>query len=452
MGTATRLLIIEGNKNDAQLLLGALGPAGDGREIHCVSGVSEAVRALEGSGWDLVVCNFRLPDGSGLDVLGQIQTTCPSPPVIMVSETIDEEAVISSIRAGAADFAIKDNTVRLVAAVGREVARRGEEHRGGARSAAGSAVEEELQRLRAVIQAGPVTMSWVSSELTYLGANAQMLSLLGCTETELLGKPVGYLGVNPRYRQFVETLFRVEQEQYSDEVPMTVDEHHYDFYLVGRKFLDGRQAVIIGLNITERKQAEEAIRESDAHLKDILDSVSVGIMVVDPEDHRILESNAAACRMVGRSREEIVGKTCHGFVCPSEKGRCPITDMNQTVDCSQRVVLTADGRKVPILKSVVPVVRNGRKYLIENFFDISEMKDTERKLKETVAELEKFNRLAIGRELRMIELKLEVNRMARKANESPPYDLSFADNSGVFGEVDGGASPAQLASPEVGAN
>lgn len=47
----------------------------------------------------------------------------------------------------------------------------------------------------------------------------------------------------------------------------------------------------------------------------------------------------------------------------------------------------------------------------------------ERQLEEKLSELERFNRLTVGRELRMIELKREVNEMAQKAGIDPPYEL-----------------------------
>lgn len=52
---------------------------------------------------------------------------------------------------------------------------------------------------------------------------------------------------------------------------------------------------------------------------------------------------------------------------------------------------------------------------------------SEAKLRTTLADLERFNRLAVGRELRMIGLKREVNQLAAKAGLPPPYDLSFAE-------------------------
>ena len=58
----------------------------------------------------------------------------------------------------------------------------------------------------------------------------------------------------------------------------------------------------------------------------------------------------------------------------------------------------------------------------------------EEKLKQTVADLERsnadlarFNRLAVGRELRMIELKRQVNNLSEQLGKEPPYDVSFAE-------------------------
>ena len=59
--------------------------------------------------------------------------------------------------------------------------------------------------------------------------------------------------------------------------------------------------------------------------------------------------------------------------------------------------------------------------------EITERKQATEQLEESLAELDRFNRLAVGREQRMIELKRQINDMARQADMSLPYDLSFAD-------------------------
>ena len=58
--------------------------------------------------------------------------------------------------------------------------------------------------------------------------------------------------------------------------------------------------------------------------------------------------------------------------------------------------------------------------------EVAEHERTEEQLRKRMTELQQFNRLAVGREQRMIELKGEVNRAAGKAGLEQPYDLSFA--------------------------
>lgn len=57
--------------------------------------------------------------------------------------------------------------------------------------------------------------------------------------------------------------------------------------------------------------------------------------------------------------------------------------------------------------------------------DITERKQAEAVLQRHAAELERFNRLSVGRELRMIELKQEINELARLAGRPQPHDLAF---------------------------
>jgi len=56
--------------------------------------------------------------------------------------------------------------------------------------------------------------------------------------------------------------------------------------------------------------------------------------------------------------------------------------------------------------------------------DITESKQAEEALAQRVQDLERFNRLAVGRELRMIELKRQVNELSEQLGKEPPYDLS----------------------------
>ncbi len=67
----------------------------------------------------------------------------------------------------------------------------------------------------------------------------------------------------------------------------------------------------------------------------------------------------------------------------------------------------------------------GTDYANAYALDISERKKAEAEVNKSMDELQRFNKLAVGRELRMIELKKEVNEMAGKAGVDPPYNLAF---------------------------
>ena len=90
---------------------------------------------------------------------------------------------------------------------------------------------------------------------------------------------------------------------------------------------------------------------------------------------------------MGSEKDQIVGFRCNCRICPAGDDACPILDLGQSVDQSERVVLTPDGRRLPVLKSVVSVVRDGHEVLVESFVDITKIKQAELEIRKTNAEL-----------------------------------------------------------------
>jgi len=173
----------------------------------------------------------------------------------------------------------------------------------------------------------------------------------------------------------------------------------------------GRKAeMVVAIDVTDRKQAEDALRESEARLKEIFASVQTGIMVIDPEGHRIVDANPAALHSIGLPHERVVGTECHKFVCPAEMGRCPVTDLGQAVNQSERVLLTANGENRAIIKTVVPISIGGRRHLLESFVDITERK-------------------------RADEARREVEELLRNAFDQAATGMLLADTDGRFKRV-----------------
>ncbi|MBI5191309.1 MAG: PAS domain-containing protein [Nitrospirae bacterium] len=110
----------------------------------------------------------------------------------------------------------------------------------------------------------------------------------------------------------------------------------------------------------------------------VLDAIQFGMIIVGA-DRRVAAVNRTALAMMGyTSEDEIVGGVCHGVICPAEQGRCPILDLGQKVDLSEKFLLDRDGRRIPILKTVSRLVLDGREMLLETFVDITRQKEAER--------------------------------------------------------------------------
>ncbi|WP_147820817.1 EAL domain-containing protein [Salidesulfovibrio onnuriiensis] len=124
-------------------------------------------------------------------------------------------------------------------------------------------------------------------------------------------------------------------------------------------------------------------KEEERFLENMMQSLQVGVLLVSVENREIVEANPYACDMIGLPCGEIIGKMCHGFVCPNEQGACPVLDLNQPYDQRKRLLRTADGSEIPILKSVIPITRKGVPLLLETFVSIAEQEKTRQALEES---------------------------------------------------------------------
>ncbi|MFZ2641270.1 MAG: PAS domain S-box protein [Verrucomicrobiia bacterium] len=144
----------------------------------------------------------------------------------------------------------------------------------------------------------------------------------------------------------------------------------------------GKTLCVIGTlqDITERKRAEEVLRQSEESLRQILESVGFGILIVG-KDKKVRQANHAALEMIGLGAEaELKGHVCHETICPANCDKCPILDLGQKLDKSERVLVHKNGSRVPILKSVTPITLGGEEVLLESFVDITERKQAEEAL------------------------------------------------------------------------
>jgi diguanylate cyclase (GGDEF)-like protein/PAS domain S-box-containing protein len=151
--------------------------------------------------------------------------------------------------------------------------------------------------------------------------------------------------------------------------------------------------------VTERKQMEEALRESEAQYRALFEGSPDAIFLADPETGTILDANPAACRLLARPYERIIGLH-QSEIHPPHRESYSREAFHQHVEETkeqegsrpiENTILRPDGSEVPVEVLAELVTIKGKKVLLGVFRDITERKMAEQKLEESIM---RFRRLS----------------------------------------------------------
>ena len=116
-----RLLHLEDNSNDAELIHDRLEVAGLASEIVWVSNRRGFENALGEGAYQIILCDFNLPDYDGISALAAARQRQPDVPVIVISGSLNEEEAVKCLHLGATDYLLKQRLERLPNAVRRAI-------------------------------------------------------------------------------------------------------------------------------------------------------------------------------------------------------------------------------------------------------------------------------------------------------------------------------------------
>lgn len=126
MNLPLRLLLVEDSADDAALIVRHLQQGGYDVAFERVDSPDALSRAIEQGGWDLVICDYYMPQFSGADALKLVREKGLEAPFIFASGTMGEDAAVSALKLGAQDYVMKGNLGRLLPAIDRELREAGE--------------------------------------------------------------------------------------------------------------------------------------------------------------------------------------------------------------------------------------------------------------------------------------------------------------------------------------
>jgi PAS domain S-box-containing protein len=261
MGMPLRLLLVEDSEDDALLLVRKLRRGGYEPAWERVDTPAAMEAALDGGSWDLIISDHSMPGFSSVAALELLRRKgFVDLPFIIVSGRIGEDAAVSAMKAGAHDYIMKDNLTRLNSAIEREL--RDAEVRRERRQAE--------EKYRSIFENAVEGILQTTVDGRFLTANPAMARMLGYeSPEELLGAISNIrdqLYVEPgRREEFYQLALRdgfvrgFEVQMYrKDGDTVWVSANARAIYDAGGS-ISGYEGTVE--NITERKRAEEALRQ-----------------------------------------------------------------------------------------------------------------------------------------------------------------------------------------------
>uniref|UniRef100_UPI0030DA7F12 PAS domain S-box protein n=1 Tax=Oculatella sp. LEGE 06141 TaxID=1828648 RepID=UPI0030DA7F12 len=161
-----------------------------------------------------------------------------------------------------------------------------------------SALRSTKDQLKAILEAVPGIVSWISSDLRYLGVNRHLADTFGLAPEAFVGQDIGFLQTSSDFSEFVREFFASSAQDGCREVTTQLNGEVHKYLIVAQKYDRDRAAFVIGINITERYRAEEKLRQAEAKYRSIYENAIEGIFQTTL-DGCYLSANPALARIYG---------------------------------------------------------------------------------------------------------------------------------------------------------
>ena len=356
--TSTILIV-----DDEPLLRTALGDllAVEGYDLVLASSGLEGLKKAAELIPDLVLLDVKMPDIDGFEVCRRLRADplLSDVPVIMVTSLADRDSRLQGFEAGADDFVSKPvDDIELLARV-RTTTRLNRFRRllleQTRRQQAEEALRESEARYRGLFEGMPVGLYRTTPEGHFLDANPALVEMLGYPEREsMLAANVIDTFVNPGERQRWMAL--IERNGLVRDFETQVCRHDGTVIWVkdtARAIRDsqGRTHYYEGSleEITERKQAEEALRRERDLAESLIETAQTIVLMLDPQG-RIVRFNPYMEEISGYHLEEVQGKDWFTTFLPQQdQGRIQELFLRAVGDIQTRgqvnPIVTKDGRE-----------------------------------------------------------------------------------------------------------
>ena len=280
----------------------------DGYTVAVAGTVAGAIELVRTHHFSAILLDLGLPDGDGLDVLKESQRLSPSLPVVIVTANISPDRTVGSLKQGAYAYLTKPydreelrHTLRRAVGV-NELAVKVEqtEH----------LLSQSEERFRSLVDSATDAIIVADHRGVVLSWNRSASELFGYTDEEVTGQPLTLL-MPARYRQAHEQgLLRMESTGKGRVMGSVVEMHglkkngtEFPIELSLATWKSAGNSYYSGIirNISDRKKAERAVKESQERFQQLVEHISQVFWMTDSAKQQMLYVSSGYEKIWGRS-------------------------------------------------------------------------------------------------------------------------------------------------------
>ncbi|MFZ1206490.1 MAG: response regulator [Candidatus Acidiferrales bacterium] len=301
-----RLLMVDDDPNDLEICLRSLQKSDLNFEAVTATTREEFVRQLREQDVDMVLSDYRMKGWTGVDAVSIVAQIRPRIPLILLSGTLGDELAVDCIKSGVTDYVLKDQMARLPVAI-----RRAQEARTlrDAEIAAVRALKESEERYRILVENAPEAIVVVDATTgKFVDCNENALRLFGLSRAELLRHTPSDLSPErqPDGQNSAAAVKRhlglaslgqsagfewTHRNARGEDIPCEIH-----LVLLPSENTSSIRGSIV--DISKRKQAEAALRQSEARYRGLVNNSTYGIYWVTHKGD-LLDANPALAHMLG---------------------------------------------------------------------------------------------------------------------------------------------------------
>ncbi len=298
-------------------------------------------------------------------------------------------------------------------------------------------LKENEETLRSITSSARAAITMINNKGEATFWNEAAVSMFGWTESEAVGSKLHELIIPEKYRDnHIKGLVKFNSTGQGPIIGKTLEvealrkdgtKFPVELSLSSVKLNDVWHAIGIITDITVRKKAEEESQRSERNFKAMFEHSHDGILIANVKTKQFHSCNDAMCKMLGYSKEEIIEvgvKDIH----PEDELSLVIDAFEKQISGEQRFALNIpvkrkDGRIffADITSGLIEM--DGEAHLVASFRDVTDRKESQEKFSRYMDELERFNRLSIGREQQMIKFKEEINELLVRLGHEEKYKI-----------------------------